>query len=144
MNRKPQLSDAIRTEIDAVLDRSGEAYRAGQLRRSLEIAEEAWDMIPAPPYDWDYYAQSLSADFVRDYAELGDEGEVEKWIPHLYGAYGDAEKTDHYTLMTEAEARLQLGQRDAAIPLFKRIHDLFGPEGFRGEHRQYLALAEAD
>ena len=41
LNRKPQLSEIICTKIDTVLDRAGEAYRAGQLRRSLEIAKEA-------------------------------------------------------------------------------------------------------
>lgn len=140
MERKPQLPETLRREIDAVLDRAGEAYRSGELRRSLEIAEEAWNIIPPPPYDWDYYAQSLTADFVRDYAELGDVVEVERWLPHLYAAYNDALKQDQYTLMTEAEARLQIGQEDAARALFKRIYDIYGPDGFRGEHRQYLEM----
>ena len=142
MNRKPQLPATLQNEINAVLDRAGEAYRAGDLRRSLEIAKEAWDIIPPPPYEWDYFAQSLSADFVRDYAELGDAAEVEHWIPHLYAAYDDDQKQDQYTLMTEAEARLQIGQNDLAHDLFKRIHDIYGPEGFRGEHRRYLELIQ--
>ncbi len=142
MERKPQLPQSLQDEINAVLDRSGEAYRAGNLRRSLEIAEEAWNIIPSPPYDWDYFAQSLSADFVREYAELKDVAEVERWIPHMYAAYDDPDKTDHYTLMTEAEARLQIGQEDRALSLLHRLYDLYGPEGFRGEHRKYLQLID--
>ncbi len=142
MVRKPQLPQDVQDRINAVLDRAGEAYRAGELRRSLEIAEEAWDMIPPPPYKWDYFAQSLSAGFVRDYGELADAGEVERWLPHLYAAYDDLDKRDQYTLMTEAEARLDLDQKEAAVALFKRIFEIYGAEGFRGEHRRYLDMIE--
>lgn len=138
MNRKKQIDPAIRKQIDELLEASGKKFSSGDLQGSLDIALQAWDLIPEPKADWDYYPQSLSAGFVQDFADLGDKANVAKWSQIMAEMYGDTNHEDQLVLMTEGEAMYKLGDKDRAYYVFGRIHELYGRKGFAGDQSTYL------
>lgn len=138
MIRRPQIQSAIRDEIDDILNRSGEYFRAGDLTGALELALKAWNLIPDPKHEWDYYPQSLSVSFVADYTDIGDVEAVKRWIKEAYLAYGDPDRENHYTLMLEGGSLYKLGLKDDAYLVFDRIFSTYGRDGFKGDQREYL------
>ncbi|GEM_PF-1703884 len=138
MNRKKQIEPAIRARIDELLEASGKKFSSGDLKGSLDIALQAWDLIPASKADWDYYPQSLSAGFVQDFADLGDKDNVFKWSQIMAEMYDDPDHKDHLVLMTEGEAMYKLGNTDRAYYVFGRIYEIYGQKGFAGDQTAYL------
>ena len=138
MNRKKQIEPTIRKRIDELLEASGEKFSSGDLRGSLDIALQAWDLIPEPKSDWDYYPQSLSAGFVQDFADLGDKESVSKWSQIMADMYGDPNHEDQLVLMTEGEAMYKLGDKDRAYYIFGRIYEIYGQSGFSGDQSVYF------
>lgn len=138
MIRRPQIQSAVRDEIDDILNRSGEYFRAGDLTGALELALKAWNLIPDPKHEWDYYPQSLSVSFVADYTDIGDVEAVKRWINEAYLAYGDPDRENHYTLMLEGSSLYKLGLKDDAYLVFDRIFSTYGRDGFKGDQREYL------
>jgi hypothetical protein len=138
MNRKKQIEHAIRERIDELLETSGKKFSSGDLKGSLDIALQAWNLIPEPKSEWDYYPQSLSAGFVQDFADLGDKENVSKWSQIMADMYDDPNHEDHQVLMTEGEAMYKLGDRDRAYYVFGRIYEIYGQKGFAGTQSTYL------
>ncbi|MCD0280605.1 hypothetical protein JWH04_16975 [Xanthomonas melonis] len=140
MPRKPDIEPGLKAEIDHLLALSAQAFRSGTLAESLALGLQAWALIPEPKESWDYYPQSLSASFVKDYADLHDADNVRKWIEVMARMYDDPERTDHLVLMTEGEAMLQLGDDARACAVFGRIYALYGRKGFSAHQKRYLEL----
>lgn len=138
MNRKPEIEGPLRQKIDDLLVQSGEHFRNGDLTRSLETALQAWDLIPEPKAQWDYFPQSLSAGFVQDYTDLGDVEATKRWIKAVYEMYDDPDRESLYTLKIEGEALYKLGLMDEAYDVFARVFEFYDRDGFKGEHLQYL------
>ncbi len=140
MTHRPQIPEATRNEIDTLLSQSGEKFQAGDLEAALELAHRAWDLIPEPKASWDYYPQSLAAGFVEDYADMGDADATRKWIATTHEVYDDQDRTNNYALMLKGTALLRLGEAQEARDAFARIYELYGAEGFKGEHAAYLKM----
>lgn len=138
MNRKPEIQGSVRKQIDEILAKSGNLFQLGDIQASLDLALTAWELIPEPKYQWDYYPQSLSVGFVEDYTELSDPNAVKHWIPIVYQAYGDPDRKNLYVLMLEGGALFKLGLKDEAYLVFERAFQLYGRDGFKGEHLEYL------
>ena len=138
---KPEIPEPIKTEIDEMLAVSAQHYQDGDLQEALKLAHAAWNLIPEPKKNWNYYPQTLAASFIEDYVDLGELDKVRQWIATTYEVYDDESHKDHYTLMLEAEALYKLEQDDA-IDVFRRIYEIYGPRGFKGEQRKYLELVE--
>ncbi|MDQ0559915.1 hypothetical protein QO004_001697 [Rhizobium mesoamericanum] len=47
-----QIQPAISAPIDDRLEVSGKKFSTGDLKGLLDIALQAWDLIPAPKSDW--------------------------------------------------------------------------------------------
>lgn len=77
---KKQIDSTTRARIGKLLEASGKKFSYGDLKGSLGIALQAWELMPTvrSKRDWDYYPQSLSAGFVHDFADLGDKENVPK------------------------------------------------------------------
>jgi hypothetical protein len=138
MERKEILPEDIRNKLDLILSESGKQYQKGDIKSSLNTAMNAWDLIPEPKNSWDYYPQSLSRGFVEDFVILRDIENVKKWIEITAQMYDDPNHEDHLILMLEGEAMLDLGDLDRAYYIFDRIHEIYGPEGFKGDQKKYF------
>ncbi|MDO5528046.1 MAG: hypothetical protein Q4F71_01465 [Paracoccus sp. (in: a-proteobacteria)] len=144
MERKPEIPEPTRSEIEALISASREAFDAGDLQKSHQIGLQAWDLIPEPKAQWDYYPQSLSKTFVEDSAELGDAESTHKWVEIMAEMYDDPNHEDHYVLTAEAEAMEMLGDRERFHYVVGRILELYGEAGFEGEQREWLESYRAD
>ncbi|MFS4439329.1 hypothetical protein ACMA5I_14040 [Paracoccaceae bacterium GXU_MW_L88] len=138
MNRKPEIESDIRQRIDDARAQGREKAKAGNFAGMEAHMQEAWDLIPEPKKNWDYYPQSLSVAFVSLHTRLGDPAKAKQWIPTVYEMYDDADRESLYTLKIEGEALYKLELFDEAYPVFERVHELYGRDGFKGEHLQYL------
>lgn len=138
MERKQEIPEPIKSKIDQMLSLSGDAFREGDLEKSLDIALQAWDLIPEPKSKWDYYSQSLSIGFIEDYTSLGNIEQARHWISIAYEMYDDPDRENHYVLMFEGSSLYKLDLLDEAYGIFDRVYTLFGRDGFKGEHLQYL------
>ena len=138
MNRKPEIPEPAKSEIDELLGEARRLFKTGSMKSSLQIALEAWNKIPAPKSKWDYYPQSLSVSFLREYTDLGDVEQAKHWIGVAYEMYNDPNREGHYILMFEASSLYKLGLKGEAYDVIDRIYDLYGREGFKGEHLDYL------
>ena len=72
---------------------------------------------------------------------MGDADAARKWIATTHEVYHNQDRTNHYALMLEGTALLRLGEEQEARDAFKRIYELYGKEGFKGEHAACLKLA---
>ncbi|AKM24562.1 hypothetical protein GUF72_11985 [Xanthomonas citri pv. citri] len=140
VQRKPEIEAVLRAEIDHLLEQSTQRFRSGALAESLALGLQAWALIPEPKANWDYYPQSLSASFVKDYADLHDQENVHRWLEVMALMYDDPDHTDHLVLMTEGEAMLQLGDEARACAAFGKIYALYGKKGFAGHQKRYLEM----
>ncbi|MBB4129386.1 hypothetical protein GGR62_000123 [Xanthomonas campestris] len=138
MPRKPEIETSLKAEIDRLLDLSAQAFRSGAAAESLDLGLQAWALIPEPKNAWDYYPQSLSAGFVKDYVDLNDKDNASKWIDVMATMYEDPNHEDHLVLMTEGEAMFQLGDKKRAWYVFGRIYEIYGKKGFVGHQKTYL------
>ena len=138
MNRKPEVPEPAKSEIDRLLGEAGRLRKGGDMNGSLHLALEAWRVIPEPKSSWDYYPQSLSVSFLRRYTDMGDVEKAKHWIGVAYEMYDDPSREGHYILMFEASSLFKLGLKDEAYDVIDRIYGLYGREGFKGEHLDYL------
>lgn len=138
MQRKPELQRVVSEKIDALLRSAGESARAGDLKESLEQEMLAWDLIPEPKAEWDFYPQSICTNILDDYVAMGDVQNSKKWIARMYEVYDDPKHEDHYVLMTEGSALIKLGLEEDAFAIFDLIYRKFGRRGFEGENLNYF------
>ena len=138
MNRKPEIPEPAKSEIDKLLGEAGSLFKTGDMNGSLQIALDAWKMIPDPQSKWNYYPQSLSVGFLEDYTDLGDVEQAKHWIGVVYEMYNDPNREKHYALMLEGSSLYKLGLKDEAYDVIDRIYGLYGREGFKGENLDYL------
>jgi len=138
MTRRPELTSALKNQIDAILDKSARHFQNDEVEAALMLAHDAWNIIPEPKEKWDYYPQSLAAAFVKDYVELQKTKEAKEWIQIVYRVYDDEKRESIYTLFIEGRALFKLGLKDESYSVFKRIYELSGSEWFKDEHEPYL------
>lgn len=139
MGRRPDVPAEVRGRIDGLVEQADAHLDAGDLRASVDLAEQAWELLPEPKASWDYYPQTLAVGLVEDYVTLGDLDAATRWIDRVFEVYDDADRTEHYPLMVQAKALDALGRTEEATGVFARIHDLYGARGFRGEHAVHLS-----
>jgi hypothetical protein len=138
MADKRTLPKEISDEMDALLAKAGENTRSGKLREGIELALEAWNLMPEPVGQWDFYPQVNARNMVDDYVSVRDMANTKKWIEITAQMYDDPNHEDHYVLMLEGEAMYKLGDLDRAYYAFGRIHEIYGRSGFEGEQLEYL------
>ena len=138
MNRKPEIPEPTNSEIDSLRSRAREAFKAGDQNTGLNLMSQAWSIIPEPKAKWDYHPQSMSVTFLQLYVRSGDVEQAKHWIGVAYEMYDDPNREGHYILMFEASSLYKLGLKVEAYDVIGRIYDLYGREGFKGEHLDYL------
>jgi hypothetical protein len=138
METNKTLPVVISDEMDALLTKAGESTRAGRLDEGIALALKAWNLMPEPVKQWDFYPQVNSRNMVEDYVAAGDTANAKKWIAIMADMYNDPNHEDHLVLMTEGEAMYKLRDWERGYYAFSRIYEIFGRSGFEGEQLIYL------
>jgi len=127
-------------DLPAELDNQIEKHLEYELPQGLAAQlEEAWEMLPEPRLEWNYWPQSI-AKSACDYAvEIQDWALAERWLARGRDAYavvstgdpmGDA-PMDHW----EARIRVARGDADAA-EYCRGLLAKHGPNFFKGPDDQ--------
>lgn len=138
MNRRPEVSADIKEQIEDLRAQAREAYRDGKRSSFAKSMEQAWALLPDPKAEWDYYPETITRSLVRIYLEMGDVSALKRWIAEAYVVYDDPRRENLFVLMLEGESLFKLDLLDEAYGIFDRVYTLFGRDGFKGEHLQYL------
>ncbi|MDO1583074.1 hypothetical protein [Rhizobium oryzicola] len=135
---KWQISPDLSQKLDGLLQAAGAKNREGKVAESLELGQAAWELLPPPQEEWDFYPQIMARSMATKCAAIGDAISTKKWIEITYRMYDDPEHRDHFVLMPEGRALHQLGLYDEAYGLFAKVYEVFGRQGFSGEDAPYL------
>ena len=137
---KKTLPTEISAKVDLLLKDARVRNGGGDVAGAAASALAAWELLPEPRLDWDFYPQIITRGLIGFYAALKDRDKARKWIELMAKAYDDPDHEDHLVLMVEGEAHHQLGDRDRAAYVFARILEIYGEGGFEGDQKQYLDL----
>lgn len=144
MNRKPEIPEPTKAKMDELIALSSEAFQAGDLMKSHEIALQAWDLIPEPKEMWDYYPQSLSRTFVEDFIAFGDKEGVQKWVATMAVMFDDPNHEDLEVLSMETNAMFSFKDFDRAYYVVARILEIYGEGVFQGDRREWLTFYQQE
>ncbi len=137
---KNTLPSAISGKVDLLLKEARVRHQSGDVAGAIVSALSAWELLPEPRLDWDFYPQIMTRGLVGFYVEVNDQTNARKWIEVMANAYDDPNHEDHLVLMVEGEAYHHLGERERATYVFTRIFEIYGENGFEGDQKQFLAL----
>jgi len=138
MTVRKQLPKHISNAMDDLLKEAGMQFRAGETLKSIDLSMKAWNLMPEPVEQWDFYPQVQSRNMIAKFVELGDHQNAQKWIEIMAEMYDDPNHEDNLVLMTEAEAMYKLGDMNRAYYVFSRVFEIYGRRGFLSERLPYL------
>ncbi|MGD7789191.1 tetratricopeptide repeat protein [Propionibacteriaceae bacterium Y1700] len=134
---------AVPAELDQDLERRSEAYvpamEAGDHRGALAMLESLWQMLPAPPEQWDFWPDTLSRTGVetcRD-GRLFDEADV--WLERMRSVFSQGAQ-DPVIQLLEAQLAFERGDADAVAQL-QAILQTYSATLFGGDDPKYLESA---
>ncbi len=143
-NVKPELPEALVAVLNDLMRQSGELRRAGNAPASLAISDEAWDVIPEPKTEWNFYPQRIAAGVVETIVEREACGVLDIWLERMYATHFDVERQTPYTNLMAGHALHECGRTTEALALFRQVYETHGAEYFVGVHRPYLDMVEAN
>jgi hypothetical protein len=101
-------------------------------------ALKAWEALPEPKLQWDYYANVIPMDLVTFYRNWGDFGKALAWLGIARETYGPGPNVS--VEFVAATVAYESGDFDAAFQEFNRQYETFGKRAFEGEDPKYLAF----
>ncbi|MCC2596529.1 hypothetical protein LKR43_09260 [Pusillimonas sp. MFBS29] len=114
-----------------------QAQEAGDFDQAEKYVLACWNCIPDPKLSYDH-AQSLTADLVKFYRDIGQPGKAAEWLPLARQAYGP--EPDPYIEFIAATVHYEAGELDQAFELFQRLFKAYKTRPFQGEEPKYLAF----
>lgn len=116
---------------------SREAEQAGDLATAEKYVLACWNVIPDPKLSYDH-AQSLTADLVMFYRDIGQPQKAKEWLPLAREAYGP--EPDTYVEFIAATVHYLAGELDQAFDLFDGLFKTYKTRPFQGEKPEYLSF----
>ncbi|NYT59222.1 hypothetical protein H0A65_09840 [Alcaligenaceae bacterium] len=113
------------------------AEEAGDFAEAERYVLACWNCIPDPKLDYDH-AQSMTADLVKFYRDIGQPLKAKEWLPLARQAYGP-EPEPHIDFIA-ATVHYQAGEFEPAFDLFQRLFKAYKTRPFLGEKPEYLAF----
>jgi len=113
------------------------AEDAGDFDQAEKYVLACWNCIPDPKLNYDH-AQSMTADLVKFYRDMGHPRKAMEWLPLARQAYGP--EPDPYIEFIAATLYYHAGERDQAFELFDGLFKAYKTRPFQGEKPVYLAF----
>ena len=136
MNKRPDLSQALREQIDGLLKQAGEAARANQAEVSEPLRLKAWEMLPEPKLGWDYYSNIIPRNNMLFYRNTKQFDKALHWLDVTRESYGPGrnDSVEFYA----ATVWYEMGDHDKAFEEFDRQFKAFKKRPFEGHDKKYL------
>jgi len=116
---------------------SREAEEKGDFATAEKYVLACWNVIPDPKLTYDH-AQSMTADLVMFYRDIGQLQKARQWLPLAREAYGP--EPDTYIEFIAATVHYHAGELDEAFALFNDLFKAYKTRPFQGEKPEYLAF----
>lgn len=128
---RPAVDPALEERLDVLINEGFDARHAGDVRGAVAKWSEAWDMLPEPKLQWDYYGQALTLDLTKACIECDDLSAAATWVERLDEAYSPHNDTSRMLVDFE-KAKLfhKAGQHDLAYAYFDAIYKVKGKKVF--------------
>ncbi|NLE97993.1 MAG: hypothetical protein GX596_08400 [Propionibacterium sp.] len=135
---RPRLDSSMEAVLDQLMGDAGTAQRDGDLAACIAKLGQAWDLVPEPKLQWDYYGQILSLEASKACIEHGVLAEAAVWVERLDDAYAPhSEASRPMVDFVKAKLYYRAGERDLAHAYFDAIYKVSGKRAFRGEPDEY-------
>lgn len=136
MNQRQELPEALRTRIDSLLRAAGEAERRGDLLSSEDYSLRAWEVLPEPKLNWDFYSNIMPRDNLIFYRDSKQFEKAMHWLEITRESYGP--ERDDMVEFLAATLWLEMGEFDKAFEEFDRQYKGSRTRPFQGKDKKYL------
>lgn len=136
MEKRRELPDKLRVQIDELLRQAGEANRAGDFSRSEEFRMSAWRTLPEPKLGWDFYANIIPRNNLLFYRDTKQFEKAMHWLEITRESYGP--ERDDMVEFLAATLWLEMGEFDKAFEEFDRQYKGSRTRPFQGKDKKYL------
>jgi tetratricopeptide (TPR) repeat protein len=136
MGQRQELPADVRQQIDDLLRQAGEAERGGEPERSEKLSLKAWDMLPEPKLDWEFYSNIIPRDNLIFYRDRHQFDKALQWLAITRDSYGPG-RNDSVEFLA-ATLWYEMGNLDEAFDEFDRLYKAFKARPFQGKDRKYL------
>ncbi|WP_296136395.1 hypothetical protein [uncultured Tessaracoccus sp.] len=141
---KPTVDSELETRLDALINEGHDARDAGDPAAAVARWEQAWELLPDPKLEWDYYGQALTLDLTKACLEAGDVARAATWCERLDEAYAPHDETSRMLVDFEkAKLLFRGGQPDLAHAYFDAIYKVKGKRVFDGESPDYYEFYQS-
>ena len=138
---KHSVPDEIALKIDHWISVSKVNRESGKLILVVEALRSAWNEIPEPKFDYDFYPQSLSRALVNLYQDLRQFEEARAWLHVVRKVYEPPSDASESTIaFLEATVDYEAGDEDEAFAKFETLHAKYGMRPFQGQDKRYAAF----
>ena len=129
----PKLEQQERQKVLDLIDKSFEKYSKESIEESINLLNEAWNMIPNDKEQWDE-GYLVSKEYIDTYFAYGDYNEAEKWIDIFLKA--DALHANHGGgQFLVGKVYFNSGKEDLAKKYFAIADEKSGGRIWQGESR---------
>lgn len=128
---RPTVDPALEERLDALIGEGFDARDASDVAGAIAKWTAAWELLPEPKLQWDYYGQALTLDLAKACIEADDLAQAATWVERLDEAYRP--HNDNTRMLVDFEkAKLfhKAGQPDLAYAYFDAIYKVKGKKVF--------------
>ena len=131
-----QISKEAEEALKASAARGRAAWASGNIAEAETAFLEAWNALPEPRSECDYYGQSLSRGLVTFFSATGQHAKAYEWLVVMRQAYGGGDNPSVDFLA--GTVAFDAGNFDEAFLFFDRLYKEYKTRFFQGEDRKYL------
>lgn len=132
----PELSPHVKSVIDDLLRKAGEAKRAGDLQRSEEARLAAWRVLPEPKLGWEFYSNIMPRNNLIFYRDARQFDKAQQWLAITRESYGPGR--NEVIEFFAATLWFEMGDLDRAYGEFARQFQAGRTRPFQGQDKKYL------
>jgi tetratricopeptide (TPR) repeat protein len=136
MRQRQELPEDIRQQIDDLLRQAGEAARGNEPERSEKLRLKAWEMLPEPKLDWEFYSNIMPRNNLIFYRDTKQFDKALQWLEVTRESYGPGR--NEVIEFFAATLWYAMGDLDKAFEEFDRQYKAFKVRPFQGEDKKYL------
>jgi len=139
MTSRVELDAELSKKIDAILKRSGELEREGNIIESEKLSLEAWDLLPDPKLGWEFYSNIMPRDNMLFYRDTKQFEKALKWLEITRESYGSTpEQPNQVVEFQAATIYFEMGRLDDAYDIFDWQYKTWKRLPFKGEDKKYM------